>query len=352
MNSALRGPHIAISYILPADKAKPKHRVTMPDSILSILSNINYSTTWVPDQELMYKVFSSIAHSSLSSPERPYREEEGSTFPLLMNNDVLLWFWDSFPAERERYLSRLIYLYTYTKYSWKSNSHQTIVGQSQRELIARICTDSFDALPGDSDNLEIQTLRVSLCSLPINRSIDYAARLMEANLSANSSMAEFWRREGMERSKDPAFYSMAWSKIERSVGYTDRRSSVIDSASKCPDFPESIINDLINSGHHKNRSCLIGVFTSRINNQNDLINTYKYQHDEDLKKTALEEIRYCQSVLARFAGCEDVYIQQKIIPYLRREDLIFAAPTASKLGLQKLLDRYMNGEEVKTSYRY
>ena len=270
-----------------------------------------------------------------------------------MNNDVLLWFWDSFPAERERYLSRLIYLYTYTKYSWKSNSHQTIVGQSQRELIARICTDSFDALPGDSDNLEIQTLRVSLCSLPINRSIDYAAKLMEANLSANSSMTEFWRRVGMERSKDPAFYSMAWSKIERCVGYTDRRSFVIDCASKCPDFPESIINDLINSGHHKNRSCLIGVFTSRINNQNDLINTYKYQHDEDLKKTALEEIRYCQSVLARFAGCEDVYIQQKIIPYLRREDLIFAAPTASKLGLQKLLDRCMNGvEEVKTSYRY
>ena len=80
MNSALRGPHLAISYILPADKAKPKHRVTMPDSILSILSNINYSTTWVPDQELMYKVFSSIAHSSLSSPERLYREEEGSPF--------------------------------------------------------------------------------------------------------------------------------------------------------------------------------------------------------------------------------------------------------------------------------
>jgi hypothetical protein len=62
----------------------------MPDSILNLLSKINYSTTWVPDQELMYKVFSSVAHGGLSSPERLYREEEGSTFPLLMNNDVLL----------------------------------------------------------------------------------------------------------------------------------------------------------------------------------------------------------------------------------------------------------------------
>lgn len=325
----------------------------MPDSILDFLSNINYSTTWVPDQELMYKVFSSISHSSLSSPERLYREEEGSTFPLLMNNDVLLWFWDSFPAERERYLSRLIYLYTYTKYSWKSNSHQAVVGQSQRELIARICTDSFDALPGDSDRIEIQTLRVSLCSLPINRSIDYAAKLMEANLSADRSMAEFWHRVGMERSKDPAFYSMAWSKIERSVGYTDRRSIVIDSAAKCPDFPESIINDLINSGHSKNRSSLINVFISRICNLNHKIDTQEYRNNEDLKKTALEDVRYCQSVLARFAGCEDAYIQQKLIPYLRREDLIFAAPTASRLGLQKLIDRYMNGvEEVRTNYCY
>jgi hypothetical protein len=325
----------------------------MPDSVLDLLSKINYSTTWVPDQDLMYGVFSSVAHSSLSSPERTYREEDSSTFPLMMNNDVLLWFWDSFPAERERYLSRLIYLYTYTKWNRQSGSHQPILGQSQRELIARICTDSFDALPGDSDSLDIQSLRVRLCSLPINRSIDYAAKLMGANLSANKTMAEFWCRVGMERSKDPSFYSMAWSKIERCPGYTDRRSSVIDAASKCPDFPESIINDLINSGHQKNRSSLINVFTSRINHQNDLILTYKYQHDENLKKTALEEIRYCQSVLAKFAGCEDVYIQQRLIPYLRREDLIFAAPTASKLGLQNILDRYMNGtEEVRASYRY
>jgi hypothetical protein len=325
----------------------------MPDSILNLLSKINYSTTWVPDQELMYKVFSSVAHGGLSSPERLYREEEGSTFPLLMNNDVLLWFWDSFPAEREKYLSRLIYLYTYTKYSWQSRSHQGVVGQSQRELITRICTDSFDALPGDSDNLETQTLRVSLCSLPINRSIDYAAKLMEANLSANKTMAEFWYRVGMERSKDPSFYSMAWAKIERSVGYTDRRSSVIDCASKCPDFPESIISDLINSGHHKNRSSLISVFISRLDNLNNKVDTLEYRNNEELKNTALEDIRYCQSVLARFAGCEDVYIQQKLIPHLRREDLIFAAPTASRLGLQKLLDRYMNGvEEVKTNYRY
>ena len=76
---------------------------------------------------------------------------------------------------------------------------------------------------------------------------------------------------------------------------------------------------------------------------------------KDNPQKILEEdnIKYCQSVLAKFVGCEDFYIQQIMIPYLRREDLIFAAPVASKLGLQRLLDQYMNGVGVDSkNYSY
>ena len=326
----------------------------MSGSVSEILSTINYGTSWLPDQELMTKVFISVTRNTFGvEPKSFYRVEDYPIFHLFMNENVIYWFWDTFPAEREKFLPKLITYFNYERYDYSTNRNISAIVPPHREAIIKIFTDCFDAIPDNSESVEDQGLRISLSSLPINRSIDYAAKMMEANISGNKALAEYWKRMGLERSTDPAVYSMAWSKIERSQGYTDRRSNIIRAASRCLDYPETIISDLINAGHNKNRSALISIFTERISEAKRGKNLHANKNIPSVQEDYDNKIRYCQSVLAKFVGCEDLGIMQQLIPFLRSEDLIFAAPTAASLGLQRLLDRYMNGEEEKSqSYRY
>lgn len=326
----------------------------MSGSISEILSTINYGTSWTPDQDLMTKIFISAARNTFSCDDRSYyRNEDSPTFNLFMDEKIIYWFWDTFPAEREKYLVKLMQFFNYEKYDYTTRKSKPVMSPDEKVAITKIFTDCFDTIPDGSDTTLGQDLRISLSSMPINRSIDYAAKMMQANLSGDKTLVYYWSRMGMDRSRDPAFFSMAWAKIERSQGYTDRRTNVIRAAAQCSDFPEEIITDLIGAGHNKNRSALISVFTERIAEANRRKDLYANRNIQSVQEDCANKIRYCQSVLAKFVGCDDYGIMQQLIPYLRREDLIFAAPTAAKLGLQKLLDRHMNGVEEKAqNYRY
>ena len=321
----------------------------MSDSISSILSSINYGTSWTPDQDLTLEIFTSVARSTLLGRGSSYLDSNSPIYSLMMKEKIIYWIWDTMPAEREVFLSRLMRDFGSQIYDYQSRKSAPLMLPPEKEASIKIFTDCFDAIPDDVESQTFQELRVHLSCMPINRSIDYAAKIMEANLSGNKTMVDFWVRVGVDYSKDPAVFSMAWSKIERSQGYTDRRSHLIRVAAKCQDYPETIIRDLIDAGHNKNRSALISVFTERISNAKKRM--YAYCKDSNsLKEECEEEIRYCQSVLAKFVGCEDYGIMQQLIPNLRREDLIFAAPTAAKLGLQRLLDKHMNGVDSQSRH--
>jgi len=328
----------------------------MSSSVSDFFATVNYPSSWFPDQELLIKVFSYTAKSSFGmGGSHSYREEDSEIFPLLMNEDVILWLWNSFPNKREVMLSKLIAISSYTKYNRVTGGYDVAASEAQRILIRKISTDCYDSLPESSDSIDINQSKIMLLSFVHDRKIDFAAKMMEANLTGNKSLSDFWYGAGMDKSTDPSFFTMAWSKIVRCQGYTDRRSSLIQSASRCEVFPESIISELIDSGHNKNRATLINVFIEKIAKSNkELTKLARLSSQETPQKVIQEDnIKYYQSVLAKFAGCEDYYIQQTMIPHLRREDLIFAAPVAAKLGLQRLLDRYMNGVEEKSqSYRY
>lgn len=327
----------------------------MSDSIANFLSAVNYDNSWAPDQDLMIKIFSAVSELVFSGDSFSYqsRDENAPLHRMMMDKNIIAWFWGNFPNNREKFLEKLMRLYNHNRYDYSSRTSVSTLDPESKEFLIKVFTDSFDAIPDSSDSINDLTLKIHLSSMPINRKIDYTAKMMEAALSGDRSMVDFWNRMGMDRSKDPAFYSMAWAKIERSQGYTDRRSNVIRAASKCQDYPESIINDLINAGHNKNRSALISIFVDRISELNNKKNNSAYRNIPSVQSACDDDIRYCQSVLAKFVGCEDIYIMQQLIPHLRRDDLIFAAPTAAKLGLQRLLDRHMNGSEVESrSYRY
>lgn len=328
----------------------------MSDSVSECFSTVNYPTSWAPDQELLLKIFFCTARYCFGvNGAHIYREEDSEAFPFLMNEDVILWVWGSFPDKREALLSKLNSISNFNKYNRNTGKYDFVATEAQRNLIKKISTDCYDSLPESSESITVLQRKIALLPIVSDRKIDFAAKMMESNLTGDRNLSDFWHRAGMENSSDPAFFTMAWSKIVRSQGYTDRRSSVIQAASRCEVFPESIISELIDSGHNKNRATLISVFIERIKKSNDMLARLARFSSEESPQKAVEEnkIRYCQSVLAKFAGCEDFYIQQTLIPYLRREDLIFAAPVAAKLGLQRLLDRYMNGiEENSARYRY
>ena len=328
----------------------------MTKSVSEFFSAVNYPSSWIPDQELLLKIFSCTAKSCFGlSGGYVYREEDSEVFPHLMNEDVILWIWNSFPDRRQDLLTKLTTVSSYTKYNRNTREYDSAATEAQRNLIKKISTDCYDSLPESSESILINQAKVSLLSFVSDRKIDFAAKMMETGLMGNKPLLDFWHKTGMEKSSDPAFFTMAWSKIVRGKGYTDHRSLVINAAARCDFFPESIISDLIDSGHNKNRMSVIHVFIEKIKKSKRILEDLSRFGAKDNPQKILEEdnIKYCQSVLAKFVGCEDFYIQQIMIPYLRREDLIFAAPVASKLGLQRLLDQYMNGVGVDSkNYSY
>jgi hypothetical protein len=171
---------------------------------------------------------------------------------------------------------------------------------------------------------------------------------LEASLSGNTSLFSLWRNGGIESSTDPAFYSLLWAKVERGRGYTDVKSEIISASGRCKYLPDSIINDLTSGGHNKNRAALIRVLISKIDQTRNNIERNK---NSVLVPDWNEYISYCQKTMAKFSSCEDYDVLRSMIPYLKKEDLVFVAPAAAAVGLQQLVDRFMNPDSYQDNYR-
>lgn len=321
----------------------------MSTEIEDFLSKVNVETDWQPTPELMMEVFSLISDSVLT--ENSYSRSDSSGYTRkIINPDIILWHWKNSKVNRSKTIERLMAWYRHTDYY---SGYRNGIGEENLSSIRKILSSSWNELPEDSTSVAVQSLRVSISSLLQDPSmkIDFAQKLMEANLAGNRELSSFWTREGMERSRDPAFFSMAWAKVDRQKGYTDARNNIIHSAGKCHYFPSSIIEDLISGGHNKNRGAVISVMIDKIEDNKRYIQRTAISEEEKTIRT--NYIDYCQSILAKFVSCEDYHIQSRLIPHLKREDLIFAAPVASKLGLGNLVDRYMNpGSHEEKRYRY
>lgn len=307
------------------------------EQINEALQRADFETSWEPDLDLVSRIFNITTYESFFSTNGFNRIEDQDVFKALISPDVIYWVWNKYKSKRYELLHRFIQFYNYKKYI---NGYYTNVLPSQcREAIESIATRCFDSLSEESDSKLLHELRIKLSALSINRSIDYAKHLMLANLSSNQSMITLWTDVGMAGSKDPSFFSMIWSKIDRSPGYVDKRDLVIQSASRCDYFPESIINELATSGHTKNKVTLLTEIVRRIEIRERMIKSSTYV--DNSKENVMAQILSLKLILGRFAGVNDYLVQLKIIPHLRMEDLVFAAPIASKLGINRLVESRM-----------
>ena len=318
------------------------------EEINSFLSQVEVKTDWEPSLELMKTVFAATTKSLLGENERWYRREESNTFTALMVPNVLTWYWNISP-NKETFFNRLFELYSHRSYG---GPFEKGIPQTLKDEIRSIFSAAWDILPSESESQDVQTLRIRISETIPEKKIDYTERLLQSSISGNKSLFEFWSRNGREYSTDPAFYSMVWAKIERSKGYTDQRSSLIHSAQKCKRFPEQIIVDLTSGGHNKNKGDVITVAVGKIEELKRRV-----ANNKALEEHLSPDISYWQSILAKFTSCDDYYLIQKMMPHMRREDLIFLAPAAATAGLGSLIEKYMNPEAYpdfhrSKSYRY
>ena len=315
----------------------------MSDELQSIMKNISFETDWFPSQETLMAVFFSSASDSVFT-SRYYRSEETSSFKQILCPELFPWFWNQSP-DKVTVFTRLLELYNYTSYN---SGYRNGLGEQNKEAIKKIVDTVWDSLPEDSNSVAIQSFRVAIVRAFSDKSINWTDKILEASLSKDDSLFRLWKGNGMEVSSDPAFYSFLWSKVERGRGYTDVKSEIIHAASKCRFLPETIINDLVSGGHNKNRSALIRVLTNKIDDARQNIERNKNSPAVSIWN---ENIAYCQATMAKFSSCEDYDVLRAMIPYLKREDLVFVAPAAAKVGLQQVIDRYMNPESYQENYR-
>ena len=316
--------------------------------INNLLNKIEVNIDWQPSHELMVAVFNAAVKGMLAENERWYRREESATFPMILSPNVLTWFW-SLANDKQVYLGRLFDLYAYRSYG---GPFEKGIPQSVKEEIQSIIFKAWDVLPEDSTSEDIQSLRIRISQTFPEKEINFTEKLLQASISGDKQLFEFWSRNGREVSTDPDFYSMIWSKIERSKGYTDQRGYVIEAAKKCKTFPEQIINDLTSGGHNKNKASVVNVAVGHIGDLRKRI-----ARNKSLESALSPEMEYWQSVLARFVSCDDYYVIQRMIPAMRRQDLIFLAPAAAAAGLGSLIEKYMNPEAYPDfhkdqAYRY
>lgn len=313
------------------------------DELQPLVSGIHFPTDWVPSQETLMAVFFASASDTIFS-SRYYRSEESSSFKKILCPEIFPWFWNQ-ATDKVSVFNRLLELYNYRHYA---GNYQAGIGEDNKQSIKMIVDAVWEVLPEDSQSLSVQSLRVNIARIFPDKKIDWTAKILEASLSNNTSLFRLWRETGMETSSDPAFYSFLWSKVERGRGYTDVKSGIISASKRCKYLPESIINDLTTSGHNKNRSTLISVLINKID---ETRNTIERNKNSVLIPEWNEYISYCQKTMTKFSSCEDYDVLRAMIPYLKREDLVFVAPAAAKVGLQQLIDRFMNPDSYQENYR-
>lgn len=312
----------------------------MSKEVNKYFSEITFESDWRPSESEMIQVFKAVVKNHLApSNGYIYREEERGTFDIAVTKDTMRWFWNNFPEDRYLALNKFISLYNYSRYdSFQfKNIH---LPEEQKKEILNIVETCWDAIPEDTQSIDVLNMKISMLSIPVNRKISFTSKLMEANLSGNPSIADFWKRHGLDKSKDPSFYSMVWSKVGRKVGYTDERNGIINAASKCDSFPESIINDLASAGHVKNKYALCAILANNIYKIRE-----KHAYNKSTSAEVDPELVKNQILIAKFASSDDYSILNLIIPVLRKQDLVFAAPAAARHGLQRQLDKYMNSME-------
>jgi hypothetical protein len=314
------------------------------DELQSLVKDLSFETDWVPSQEILMAVFFSAASDSVFN-SRYYRSEETSSFKKILCPEIFPWFWNQSP-DKIAVFTRLLELYNHQGYN---SGYRNGIGEQNKQAIKNIVDAVWDILPEDSTSSAIQSFRVAIARAFSDKIINWTDKLLEASLSNDRPLFDLWKKNGMEISSDPSFYSFLWSKVERGRGYTDVKSEVIHAAAKCRFLPEAIINDLISGGHNKNRSALIRVLTNKIDDARQNIERNK---DSPAVSIWNENIAYCQTTMAKFSSCEDYDVLRAMIPYLKREDLVFVAPAAAKIGLQQFIDRYMNPGSYQENYRY
>lgn len=312
------------------------------EELQSIMKDISFQTDWTPSYETLMAVFFSAASDTIFS-SRYYRSEESSSFKKILCPEIFPWFWNQ-ASDKVAVFNRILEIYNYRHYV---GNYQNGIGDANKQAIKMIADAVWEALPEDSQSVSVQSLRINISKIFSDKKINWTDKLLESSLSGDTSLSSLWKREGMEQTTDPDFYSLLWSKVERGRGYTDVKSNIISAAGKCKYLPESIVSDLTSSGHNKNRSVLIRVLINKIDETRNKIERNK---DSILIPEWNEYISYCQKTMAKFSSCEDYDVLRNMIPYLKREDLVFVAPAAAKVGLNQHLDRYMNPEAHRDAY--
>lgn len=305
----------------------------MSGTIDEFLKSVTFEVDWTPSAEDMMEIFMAASRNYIAeSSSHGYRDQEKVFLNLLLKNDqIFYWVWNKFPDSRKSTISSLITLHRNngTYYGPKLTPGNVA-------SIMQIVSASYDSIDKDADDIECQRFRVELARL-LKKNIDFKAAYFEANLLKNDSLANFWKNSGLENSNDPEFYSLIWSHITRGSGYTNERNNVIVASSKATSVPPRIVEDLIAGGHSKNKLQLIRVVIGRMDG---ITNKYRYTNAQYSQEDS-ENIDYHKSILARFASSEDYDVQRVILPYLSKQDFVFAAPIASKLGLGSLVERIM-----------
>jgi hypothetical protein len=305
----------------------------MSNTLNEFLEKVTFDSDWTPSIEDMMEIYSEASKVFIAdSLNRGYRDQDKAFLNLLIKkNDVFYWVWNKFVNRRSYAVASLVSFYK------NNGSHYSVrLAPENIATIIEIISAAYDAINPNTDDLECQRLRVDLSKI-LKKPIDFKANYFESHLLKNGSMANFWKSSGMENSTDPEFYSLVWTHLSRGSGYTDQRNEIISASGKATSVPTKIIEDLLVGGHKKNRVQLVRVIIGRIEN---ITNKYRYGNSERSEED-IKSIDYHKSILARFASIEDYDVQRNILPYLTKQDFIFAAPIAAKIGLGTYVERIM-----------
>ena len=293
-----------------------------------IFEDITLNNTFVPDQSF-YESFFERASSIVVSWE-PYSRVMSK---LVINKKLFPFIWNSFPKQRKDLVNRLVGARE-EDIPFEFKRGVSIIISSELE---RISNEGSESVYGLKFRETCAFYRISMAHI-ISSNFDYLHEIECLDSEKDYKIIDLWLNKGMRSSKDKRFYEFCWKSIKRSPGSSDKKMGLIERMSSNDVSSESILKEVAKRGTKRVKRKMVEDLARKISDEQWNISSIKRrcrggdipEEYQNKIENGIKRIDKRQSELMLFVDCDDREVISSMIGSIRKEDLTWLIPAASK----------------------
>lgn len=294
-----------------------------------VFADIVLHNTFVPDQSF-YESFFERATNIIVKEDYSYSRVMNK---LAINKKLFPFIWNKFPKQRSNLVNRLISAREEDiPFGFKRGV--SIIISSELE---RIFNEGTKDIYGPKFREVCAWHRINMSNV-ISPNFDYLQEIESLDTEKDYKVIDLWLNKGLRSSKDKRFYEFCWKSIKRSPGSSDKKMGLIDRMSSNDVSSEAILEEVAKRGTKRVKRKMVEDLSRKIADDQWNIGSIKRQHRgenipeeyQNKIENVTKRIDKRQSELMLFVDCDDREVISSMIGSIKKEDLTWLIPAASK----------------------